>query len=448
MPANYVLLATQTVGNGGAASVTFANIPQTGYTDLKVVASARGDNADDYFGLTFNGSSSSFTSKSIQGNGSAASSASRSDNYFVGTVVQSSLTANTFSNFEIVIPNYTSSANKSFSLDSVQENNATSALSELIAGLWSNTAAITSIGFVKASGNFAAGSTFYLYGLAAVGTTPAIAPFASGGDVIANDGTYWYHAFKNSGTFTPNKALSCSVLVVAGGGGGGKYRGGGGGAGGLVYDPALSITSAKVISIGAGGAGAPGSGSQQGTSGTNSVFDTVSNTYIATGGGGGGGFQNSSQKNGLDGGSGGGAGQYSTSGTVGATTQNTYSGKGFGNAGGLADASTGAGGGGGGSGAAGGAGASSGVAGNGGVGKDYSAFATATGTGGSGYYAGGGGGGGAGGANGTGGTGGGGAGGGVSGTVNSGGGGGGENRDTAGTGSGGSGIVIIRYAMA
>ena len=55
MPANYVLLATQTVGNGGAASVTFANIPQSGYTDLKIVLSARSTaNGGQNVNLTFN----------------------------------------------------------------------------------------------------------------------------------------------------------------------------------------------------------------------------------------------------------------------------------------------------------------------------------------------------------------------------------------------------------
>jgi hypothetical protein len=64
-------------------------------------------------------------------------------------------------------------------------------------------------------------STFYLYGVAKLGTTPAIVPYATGGDTIMTDGTYWYHAFTSSGTFTPAKGLSCDVLVVAGGGGGG-----------------------------------------------------------------------------------------------------------------------------------------------------------------------------------------------------------------------------------
>jgi hypothetical protein len=46
---------------------------------------------------------------------------------------RASATAGTFSNSEIYIPNYTSSNQKSFSSDSVTENNATSAIAILSA---------------------------------------------------------------------------------------------------------------------------------------------------------------------------------------------------------------------------------------------------------------------------------------------------------------------------
>ena len=56
MGANYILLETITVGEAGASSVTFNNIPQSGYTDLKIVASARstGSSADN-FDIKLNG---------------------------------------------------------------------------------------------------------------------------------------------------------------------------------------------------------------------------------------------------------------------------------------------------------------------------------------------------------------------------------------------------------
>jgi hypothetical protein len=164
MANTFVKIASVTVGSGGAASIDFTGIPAS-YTDLCLVHSLRSSNTDDYCGVEFNSSSSSFSSRSLQGNGSTASSATRSDNLFVGTVVQSTLTADTFSNGQIYIPNYAGSAYKSFSYDAVQENNATSALSELFAGLWSNTAAVTSVKLVKASGNFVQYSTATLYGI-------------------------------------------------------------------------------------------------------------------------------------------------------------------------------------------------------------------------------------------------------------------------------------------
>jgi hypothetical protein len=73
------------------------------------------------------------------------------------------MTASSFSSGEIYIPNYAGSTNKSYSIDSVTEQNATGALAELIAGLWSQTAAITQI--TLSSSNFQQYSTAYLYGV-------------------------------------------------------------------------------------------------------------------------------------------------------------------------------------------------------------------------------------------------------------------------------------------
>jgi len=73
-------------------------------------------------------------------------------------------TASTFGNGQVYIPNYAGSNNKSTSADTVSEDNATLAYSALTAGLWSNTAAITSI-TIAAVTNFAQYSTAYLYGI-------------------------------------------------------------------------------------------------------------------------------------------------------------------------------------------------------------------------------------------------------------------------------------------
>ena len=219
--ANYVLLEKITVGAAGASSVSFTGIPQTGYTDLVVKVSARSTTTNDYYEVRFNGVSTNLSGRYLQGDGSTTASGSFQP---FGRINPSNSTASTFSSDDIYIPNYNSTTTfKSFSLDAVWENNATTALTTFNAGLWSSNSAITSIQLVAASGNFAQGSTFYLYGVAKLGTTPAIVPYATGGDTIMTDGTYWYHTFLSSGTFTPQKAISCDYLVVAGGGAGG-YR--------------------------------------------------------------------------------------------------------------------------------------------------------------------------------------------------------------------------------
>jgi len=146
-------------------TVTFSNIPQ-GYTDLKVVCSTRqtGSASTASINLTLNGLTTSFTYRALQGSGSAASSISGSTGYW-GQGNAATSTANTFGNAEMYIPNYTGSTNKCISADTVDENNATAAYAQMTAVLWSNTAAITSIGLVSGNGNWNTYSTFTLYGI-------------------------------------------------------------------------------------------------------------------------------------------------------------------------------------------------------------------------------------------------------------------------------------------
>jgi hypothetical protein len=164
----YTAIATVTVGSGGAANIEFTSIPAT-YTDLLVKLSGRSTSGGETaVNLRFNGNSSSiYDRKSLAGDGSSASSASSTSQpeVFVGRISANTYTASTFGNMEIYIPNYTGSSNKSLSSDSVAENNATTGYNILIAGLWNNTAAITSIAFTVAGSNFAQYSTATLYGI-------------------------------------------------------------------------------------------------------------------------------------------------------------------------------------------------------------------------------------------------------------------------------------------
>lgn len=156
-------IAEVTVGAGGAASIDFTSIPGT-YTDLMVVHSGR--NIGD-IKITFNGVTTGYSRRHLYGNGSSAGSSSGSDAY-VGRTAPATATANTFSNVCIYIPNYAGATNKSYSSDSVDENNGTSAYQIILAGLWSNTAAITSLSLSDYGGGgvqFTQYSSATLYGV-------------------------------------------------------------------------------------------------------------------------------------------------------------------------------------------------------------------------------------------------------------------------------------------
>jgi hypothetical protein len=156
------LIASVTVGAGGAASIEFTGIPQS-FTDLTVLMSFRGATNNGSFGeWQFNGQTTTFTGRVLFGDGSSASSLQRTNGGQIA--VPDGWTASTFSNVQMLIPNYTGSAAKSYSLDTVTERNATSADSTLHAGSWNGTAAITSLRFNYFGANLAQYSTAYLYG--------------------------------------------------------------------------------------------------------------------------------------------------------------------------------------------------------------------------------------------------------------------------------------------
>lgn len=164
MAVTYKLIQTITVGSGGAASIEFGSIPQT-YTDLMVKLSHRSTRSaanNDAIRIRFNGSTTGFTASRLYGTGSAASSDTSEFIYNAA----SNTTASVFDNGECYIPNYTSSNNKPFFVDNVMENNATLAYSTFLAGLWSNSSAITTIKIELESGPlFAQYSSASLYGI-------------------------------------------------------------------------------------------------------------------------------------------------------------------------------------------------------------------------------------------------------------------------------------------
>jgi hypothetical protein len=169
MANTYIQIATYTA-SGSVSSIDFTSIPST-YTDLLLKVSLRGSDANNYVNsrITFNGSASGYTSRLLYGLGSgsptsitnAVTTAVDYSAYGTGSLA----TTSTFGIAEIYIPNYAGSAYKSLSIDGVSENNATTAIAALTAGLWSNSAAINQITITPGVGTLVQYSTATLYGI-------------------------------------------------------------------------------------------------------------------------------------------------------------------------------------------------------------------------------------------------------------------------------------------
>lgn len=159
------IIEHQELGSAQTA-ITFSLIPQT-FTDLLLVYSGRfssGTGGD--VKIEFNGVTTGYTHRQLFGNGSSASSSSGSGGY-AGRVNPANSTASTFGNVQVYIPNFTSGNTKSWSVDSVDENNSSFASQNIIAGLWTGTNAITSLVLTDFGGSLSFGqySSFTLFGI-------------------------------------------------------------------------------------------------------------------------------------------------------------------------------------------------------------------------------------------------------------------------------------------
>ena len=166
MANTFVKIQTVTVGSGGSATIEFTSIPQT-YTDLKIVVSGRGTanfaGSGNYYIIKPNGLNTNLSSRYLLGIGTSVATGSFQP---FGYMSASDYTANAFGNSVHYISNYTSANYKSFSTESGAESNADTVYAlEIEAGLWSNSAAITSLTLTPGGGNFAQYSTATLYGI-------------------------------------------------------------------------------------------------------------------------------------------------------------------------------------------------------------------------------------------------------------------------------------------
>jgi hypothetical protein len=169
MANTFIKLSTTTVGASSVAEIIFSSIPQT-YTDLKILLSARSTQGNVYGGgaLQFNGdTASNYRWRRLRADGSIVASDNSTSAASITNwdVTGANATASVFSNIQLYIPNYTSANQKSVSVEYVGENNATEAHMGIIAGLWTGTAAVTSIKLYSAGGNLVQYSTATLYGI-------------------------------------------------------------------------------------------------------------------------------------------------------------------------------------------------------------------------------------------------------------------------------------------
>lgn len=320
----YTPFASYIVSSSGSDStVNFVNLPQD-YVDFEVRI---GGNITGGGNLTysFNNDTSTIMPYYRIFGGTSGSGLSGRDN--TATVSYANVSGFSNSAAIIYVGNYT---NPNIFKSTICRTNNQTTYTGMYSTVYPTLNPITSM-TITTTGTFDAGFSISLFGIQA-GT-----PKAQGGNLVTTDGTYWYHTFTATGTFTPNQALSnVDFLVLAGGGGSGEFsaeQSGGGGAGGLrssvsptggggSAEAKLSFSANTTYTMTVGAGGARGS-----NGGDSSIAGTGFTTITSLGGGKG----SPRSTAGGNGGSGGGGGDYSGAGGTG------QSGQGFGGGSGTGD---------------------------------------------------------------------------------------------------------------
>jgi hypothetical protein len=163
----YEPIATNTLGSA-ASSVTFSSIPGT-YTDLVLVMNLFVGASNPDTAIRFNSDTGTNYSRTrIAGNGASPNS-SRSSNEDAGYLIPQTLDNNTSAAIVANINNYSNTTTYKTLLErynGAQLTNFGAVGSTAI--LWRSTAAISTILITSlGTGNYSAGSTFTLYGIAA-----------------------------------------------------------------------------------------------------------------------------------------------------------------------------------------------------------------------------------------------------------------------------------------
>lgn len=173
-------LGTQTIGAGGAATVTFNNIPQN-FTDLVIEFSTRVNFNDGAAWASTrviaNGVSSTANYDLAylysDGTGVATNNLDGRDNNVVVWETGNLNTANTFGVSRVVISNYSTGRIKTFLADSSAPNNAAQSINILSMTSFDTTSPITSLSFTNPFGIFVQHSSITLYGRSVIYDTAA-----------------------------------------------------------------------------------------------------------------------------------------------------------------------------------------------------------------------------------------------------------------------------------
>lgn len=172
MADTFALISTYTVAAGGTGTISFNSIPQT-YTDLKLIISSQTNRNNGNYGyayVSFNSNTSNYAAKTFYGENASTQIGTTSDtvmSYGTGTQWQGTYY---FNNGDMYFPNYSGSDNKIYFNWSMSQGSATDRnLWDWFAGVWTNTAAITSLTITCNGGagytTWNANTVFSLYGI-------------------------------------------------------------------------------------------------------------------------------------------------------------------------------------------------------------------------------------------------------------------------------------------
>jgi hypothetical protein len=162
MPITYEPIATTTLSST-SSSITFSSIPST-YTDLRLIFTGNfSSNSDDYKLRINSDSGTNYSSLWLRGDGTSASQDRTTATSFInlsrGDGMNTSIENQTMDIFS-----YTGSTFKSMILRRSSDRNG-SGTTEVNAGMWMSTSAVTSINIFTDVYTFAIGTTATLYGI-------------------------------------------------------------------------------------------------------------------------------------------------------------------------------------------------------------------------------------------------------------------------------------------